>query len=354
VPFNFYEQFMNLSQKGLDPLDANVVTTPQAMTEKILKQYDLLNPNVIHPTEQVRKGLAEIQAMYLKAQVPDSIMAVFKTAIMDDVKSPVHISKHARLRLRSSTNSEDLDGFTGAGLYDSDGFNLYAKKDDGTYDRSKPSTWAQIERRIRRILPALYSSVWNERAYQEREWYQMNGDQHLMIKVGLAFHSAFPLMGFDGLAEVANGVAVTTNIYNPSDWGKVYINAQHYDLAVTNPPVLEDLEALGEPVDQSYRTEEILVTSFTADDQFNNKPQNWLRWPVEVLANSSVKKGAAVLQGQETLKLAHAFWLLNKEMAKVYKKKSDQFSIDIEWKIYGPERQLIIKQARPFVPPAAH
>jgi pyruvate, water dikinase len=322
--------------------------------KKTLQDYDLLNTNTIHSAEKVREALTKLKEIYAHAKVPDSIIAVFKKAIMEDVNSPVHISKLARLRLRSSTNSEDLDGFTGAGLYDSDGFNLYKKKDDGTYDRSKPRTWEKIEADIREILPALYSSVWNERAFQEREWYQMNGEQHLMIKVGLAFHGAFPLMGFDGLAEVANGVAVTTNIYNPADWGKVYINAQHFDLSVTNPPLKKELLDLGETDDKPYRTSEILVTSFTADDTLNTNPNNWTKWPVENLASSSVKNGADVLQGQETLKLARAFWMLNKEMAKVYKKKPDQFSIDIEWKIYGPERQLIIKQARPFVPPAAH
>jgi hypothetical protein len=355
VPFNFYEKFIQFKQPGKQLGVAAETTTLAAETEKILQKYDLLNTEKIHATLDVKQALAEIKALYEKATVPPELLKIFKKYIFDDPTSPVHISKHPRLRLRSSTNSEDMEGFTGAGLYDSDGVSLYKKnKADGTYDRSKPLSWEEVESKLMKTLRFLYSSVWNERAFQEREWYQMNGRQHLDIKVGLAFHGAFPLKGFQPIGEVANGVAVTTNIHDPSEWGKIYINAQHYDLAVTNPPTPEEFEEVGEPKDQVYTTEEILVTTYTADDTYNTHPNNWKRWPVEKLGTTSVRGGEDVLKGEETLKLARAFWLLNKEMGKVYKKAYDKFPVDIEWKIYGPERNLLIKQVRPFTPPKAN
>jgi hypothetical protein len=35
-------------------------------------------------------------------------------------------------------------------------------------------------------------------------------------------------------------------------------------------------------------------------------------------------------------------------LATVYGVAADNFPVDIEWKMFGPERQLIIKQIRPF------
>jgi hypothetical protein len=349
VPFNFYEEFMNLKQEGLNASGAT--STPNEEVQKILTKFDLLNTDKIHSAEDVHNAMTEIKEVYAKAKVPDHILLLFKRYIIDDPSSPVHISKHPRLRLRSSTNSEDLDGFTGAGLYDSDGISLYKKNDDGTYDRTKPLSWEKIEKKLREVLPTLYSGVWNERAFQEREWFQINGKQHLDIKVGLAFHGAFPAKSFDGPGEIANGVAVTTNIYNPSEWGKIYLNAQHFDLAVTNPPTLQELQDVGERPNRNYSTDEILVTSYTADDTLNERPDNWKRWPIEKLTSTSVLKGKPVFQQDEIAKFSHALWLLNQELAKVYEKPADQFPIDVEWKIFGPQQTMIIKQARPFTAP---
>ncbi len=361
IPFNFYEQFINLKQKGLDSANPERVMTPQERIVEILNKGDLLNPDKIHSISVVRPTLEEVRAVVSRAQLPQRLVDLLRHAIMEDTTSPLYISKHPRLRFRSSTNSEDLEGFTGAGLYDSLGINLYKKKKG--FDRNEPKKWEKIEEDLRKDIPSLYAGVWNERAFLEREWYSMNGSQHLDIKVGLAVHGAFPRLDFDGKeGEVANGVAITANIYNFEEDGKIYINAQHYDLAVTNPPTKEELVEVGEDPTKSYVTEETLVTTFLANPDDNAKAGAWKKWPFERVRSSSVKNGETVLKaageisGQssdagkrdELRELARALHYVHGELAKIYQKDFYDFAIDVEWKIYGPSRTIIIKQARPF------
>ncbi|MEK7357046.1 MAG: hypothetical protein AAB250_11395, partial [Bdellovibrionota bacterium] len=249
----------------------------------------------------------------------------------------------------------DMEGFTGAGLYDSDGVNLYKKLDGGGFDRNQPRKWEKIEEDLREVIPRLFSGIFNDRAFMEREWFGINGNNHLAIKGALAIHGAFPLKGFGGeWGELANLVAVTTDIYRAnSDYGKILLNAQHYDLAVTNPPAKEDLQKVGEDPNQAYSTEEILVSTLLADPVENQKSDSWKKWPIEQIRRSSVLGGADVLKTEdsrnEILEVAHALHSINAVMAKIFGKPVAEFPIDAELKIFGPSRIIIIKQARPFV-----
>jgi hypothetical protein len=256
--------------------------------------------------------------------------------------------------LRSSTNSEDLEGFTGAGLYDSDSVKLYEKTDKGGYDRSHPKQWEKIKSKLQKVVPALYSSVWNDRAFEEREWYSMNGKQHLDIKVGLAAERSYPLYDFDDEpGEVANGVVVTRDINDPKKPRKAYINAQHYDLAITNPPTAEELEEVNEDPNQNYLTEEIIAITMAADDA---KMWDWPSWSYGVVRHTSVRNGEPVLKDNpmtrslpmEVRQLAFVAQYISDSFADFLGKDPFSFAIDIEWKILGRGRTMLIKQARPF------
>ncbi len=191
----------------------------------------------------------------------------------------------------------------------------------------------------------------------EREWFGINGQMHLLIRAGLAIHNAFPFKTFDGaLGEVANGVAITTDLYREkSDYPKIFLNSQHYDLAVTNPPAAKDLERVGERTDIVYSTEETIVSAMLADFKEDAKPDSWKKWPVDQVRQSSIRGGARVIgieeQGGEVRRLAYSLSVINERMAQVFKQEVDDFPIDVEFKIYGPERLIYVKQARPFVRP---
>jgi hypothetical protein len=360
LPFNVFQSYFKTAQPGLDASQPQRILSVEQRVTELLNSGDLLNPDKMHRIETVSPILDEVRNVMMKAKLPDNIIQALKHAIMEDQNSPIHISKIARLRLRSSTNSEDMEGFTGAGLYDSDGVNFYKKLDGGGYDQTKPRAWEKIEEDLREVMPRLFSGIYNDRAFMERELFGVLGPLHQLIKGGLAIHSAYPLKGFGGqIEEHANGVVITTDLFrsgpNSADYPKTFLNFQHYDLAVTNPPSAEDLRAVGEQPLRGYSTEERVVTTFFTDDIQERSHESWTKWPMEVSRQTSVKNGADVLiekEGvNEALIIAHALKVINEDMATVFEADPENFPIDSELKIYGPNRTIVIKQARPFVRP---
>ena len=105
-------------------------------------------------------------------------------------------ARASAIRCRSSTNNEDLEGFNGAGLYDS----YTHRPDEGDLSKTVKQVWA---------------SLWNLRAFDEREFHRID---HLAAAMGVLVHPNFD-------DEVANGVAVTKNPFDPN-WPGFYVNVQ--------------------------------------------------------------------------------------------------------------------------------
>lgn len=342
IPFDFYEEFITTPQAGLDDRDPQRIASLQ---DVIAEKLDTLKG--MFALSDKLKVMDSIRQLVAKAKVPQKLLQEFKRNLMDDISSPLHQSKVARIRLRSSTNSEDLEGFNGAGLYNSDGLNLRAK--DGSL-----LSWEAIEKKLEEKIRFIYSSVWNDRAFEEREWYSLTGRDHLKVKVGVALHGAFS-------NEEGNGVAMTKNINGDAskyeEFSKIYINAQHYDLAVTNPPLPEELQKFGEDPSRPYSSQQILVTPFLADYKEDGKRQSWHQWSFENISLSSLKNQTSVLNDEETLRLARALKDVSDQFAIIYGKDPDKFILDTEWKVEtlaatSPnakfKRTLTIKQARPL------
>ncbi|MGE5670534.1 MAG: PEP/pyruvate-binding domain-containing protein, partial [Fibrobacterota bacterium] len=113
-----------------------------------------------------------------------------------------------RMRFRSSTNAEDLDGFTGAGLY--------------TSNSGGPNDMNDVLDAIRTV----WASVWYFRAFEERSY--RNIDQK-GVGMALLAHQAFP-------EEEATGVAITTNIFDEAGIEPgFYVNVQYNGASVVLP-----------------------------------------------------------------------------------------------------------------------
>lgn len=125
------------------------------------------------------------------------------------------------LRFRSSSNVEDIEGFSGAGLYTSSTGFLDAK-DTGEEHRST------IEQAIKRT----WSSYWGWEAFEERE---REGVGHINGEMGVLVHARF-----DDQFEVANGVFTLTENegaspeQNESLW-EMNVNVLGGAESVTNP-----------------------------------------------------------------------------------------------------------------------
>lgn len=115
------------------------------------------------------------------------------------------------LRLRSSSNVEDVEGFVGAGLYTSN--TGYADASEGPP--------------LQDALRATFASYWSAEAFEERH---AAGLRHEHGAMGVTVHPNFP-----DEVEVSNGVLHLTRL--PDGSAELVINSQLGALSVTNPPV---------------------------------------------------------------------------------------------------------------------
>ena len=197
-------------------------------------------------------------------------------------------------RYRSSTNNEDLPGFNGAGLYDS--------------KSQKPS---EDEKDLAKSLKEVYASLWNFRAFTERDFHRID---HLASKMGILVHPSYQ-------DELANGVAVSFDpIYGQDD--RYYVNTQVGEDLVTNP------EAHSVP-------EEILLN------------ENGLH---TVLATSNqVLPGQLLMSFGQLHDLRQHLTVIHDHFERLYNlAPGEPFAMEIEFKITS-ENILAIKQARPWV-----
>ncbi|MEN8736525.1 MAG: PEP/pyruvate-binding domain-containing protein [Akkermansiaceae bacterium] len=198
-------------------------------------------------------------------------------------------------RLRSSANAEDSSEFNGAGLYDS----YTHKKEEGHISKSIIQVWA---------------SLWNYRAWEEREFYRID---HLASAMGILVHPNYE-------NEQANGVAVARNIFDPN-WEGYYLNVQIGEDLVTNP----DTESI---------PEEMLVASLATSE-----------YEIQYIRSSNqVEAGERILTRAQVLDLVNKMRRLNTHFDALYPGFDPDFAMEIEFKI-TEQGLLIIKQARPWV-----
>lgn len=209
------------------------------------------------------------------------------------------------IRFRSSTNSEDLGQFTGAGLYNS--------------ETGDPSVADPDEDSVEWAMKKVWSQVWNPRAYEERSYYGLN---HLDVGMALLVHANFP-------DEEANGVAVTNNPFDTTGLeGGFYVNAQEGS---------EDVVSPAEGV-----TADAYIHYFYSPGQ-----------PIVYLQHSNlIPDGETVLTNQESYDLAVALDAIHSFFYEAYGVGDDWYAMDVEWKYDDKATPgtptLYIKQARPY------
>jgi hypothetical protein len=211
-----------------------------------------------------------------------------------------------RLKFRSSTNCEDLDGFTGAGLYESAAAD--PRDPDKPYEDALRTVWA---------------SVWRLRAFEERAYRSIS---HREVGMAVLIHRAFP-------DEDAQGVAITANIFDPLgvEPGQ-YVNVQRGDVSVVLPP--------------PGVTSDAFVYHAELPGQ-----------PIVYLSHSSlVPPGETVLTRAEVETLSTALTAIHRFFEPLYGPNTPErfYGMDIEFKFDtegnrpGAPSELVIKQARPY------
>jgi len=124
-----------------------------------------------------------------------------ESAILDTLQNPRYgFNPLAKIRFRSSTNVEDSDKFSGAGLYDSYSGCLADDLDGGNGGPSRCDPEQPSERGVFRAIRKVFASFYNFNAYLER---LRHGIDENLVGMAILVHRSFP-----DEEEMANGVAL--------------------------------------------------------------------------------------------------------------------------------------------------
>ena len=270
VPFYFYDEFMKANGFYTDV--AEMLADPEFQTD--------------HDTQ-------EDELKKLRKKIKNGTTPAWIITALEEMHAT--FPEGTSLRYRSSTNNEDLPGFSGAGLYDSK-----------TQDPDET-----IEDGIDKSIKGVWASLWNFRAFVERDFHRVD---HLTTAMGVLVHPNYS-------DERANGVAVSADpVYGGA--GRYYVNTQLGEDLVTNP------EASSVP-------EEILL----------NESGSYI-----VLATSNqVPPGQLLMSDVQIAQLHQHLGVIHDHFKGLYEPEDgEEFAIEIEFKITS-DNVLAIKQARPWV-----
>jgi hypothetical protein len=281
VPVYYYDQFM--AENGMyDRIEA------------------LLNDAEFKAEPAVREAkLAELRAAMLSAPVDEEFQELLKAKLAADYAG-------LTMRFRTSTNSEDLDGFPCAGCYES--------------QTGDPDDWTDVLNAVR----GAWSSIWLFRTFEERSYY---GIDHRSVGMALLVHHNFP-------DEEANGVAVTNNPFSTTGLEPAfYVNVQWGGKAeVVHPPA-------------GVSSDQFLYF-------FDNPNQ-----PIKYISHSNlVPDGETVLDTRQAYELGSALAAIHSRFSAAYGPKSGNngwYAMDVEFKFDDEgsadgRPKLFVKQARPY------
>jgi hypothetical protein len=280
IPFYYYNQHMK--SNGIDTVITNLLNNEE------------FNANI----EFRHEKLDELREMIKNAPLDLELLSLVKEKInyFDDFHS---------FRFRSSTNAEDLEAFSGAGLYDS-------------YTAKKNHENKTVEKAIKKV----WASLWNNRAFEEREYFNIENSS---IAMGVLVHRSFP-------DEDANGVIITKNIYNVNHAYTINVQYKEYSIVYPEPGIIHD---------------QILTYTINlgGDD-----------YTIEYLSHSNVPElnGQTVLTDEELFEIADYCTTIKKHYFNNIPNNCnctyDDFAVDIEFKVDSQlsERKIYIKQVRPY------
>ncbi len=271
IPFYYYQKFMKHNGFFIEA---------RFMIKRADFQSDRLERD-----EELRK---------FRKKIKDGDMPAWMLDELADLQAS--FPEGSSIRCRSSSNNEDLAGFNGAGLYDS-------------------KTQHPDEGHISKSVKQVFASLWNLRAYEEREFYRID---HFIASMGVLCHPNF-------VNEKANGVGVSEDpLYNTDS--TFYLNTQIGEELITNP-------------DTNSRPEEILLDIESGSGDGYRVVQR----------SNLVSSDSTILTAEHLESMRDFLTVIHNEFEILYgAEENETFAMDIEYKITS-ENQLVIKQARPWV-----
>ena len=262
---------------------------------------------------ETEKLLAALRERLLQSSIDPRLIA--------DVKAKIETHYPTEsMRFRSSTNSEDLTDFSGAGLYTSTSFN---------HDKKGSS--------IEKAVKTVWASVWNRRAFDEREFYGIN---HETVFAAIQLNPGFP-------EEEGNGVAISRNITGVKSQSGlstgVYFNNQYGEYSVTNPSpgvVAEEMIVFFDP-----------TTAYDFSTKYAERA--YIKRSSETKVNRELGIREPVFLDGELDLMVNVIRTLHDHFKQLDdpRRTNSLFAIDVEYKVDDlgtGERRVYFKQARPY------
>lgn len=267
IPFYYYWQHMH--QNSLDVFITQMLADPEFKTNFLYRKQKLI----------------ALQDSIISKPIDPLLLMLVENRIKNS-------GNFSNYRFRSSTNSEDIKGFNGAGLYDS-------------YTGIPGDSEKTIEKAIKKV----WASLWNPRAFEEREYFKI---EQQSVAMAVLVHRSFP-------DEAANGVVITENLYNEYNPGFV-INVQIGEISITNP-------------EGGYVPDQIIWYQFGSTIEYINH------------SNVPGMQGKTVLSESEIQTLATYCNAIHNQYCAL---NFECLPVDIEFKVdwVEGERKIYIKQAR--------
>ncbi|MBD0370593.1 MAG: PEP/pyruvate-binding domain-containing protein [Pyrinomonadaceae bacterium] len=273
VPFYYYEQFAK--ENGLDDLIA----------------YLRDDQKFVHDPAYRRERLTNLRERFKQGKFSAELRAEILRRVAKDFPDK-------GLFVRSSSNTEDLPNFSGAGLYDTV---PNVRGDDAIIEAVK----------------AVWASLWNFEAYEARE---RAGIDHSKVFMAVLLQ--------EGINSESSGVMITTDPFDKDNRGTIYISAKK-GLGIK---VVEG-KKIAEQILYRPRTNAVQVLTRSAEDSLLTfDEQGGVR---EV----SISGDRAVLTDEVVRRLVRA--------ASQIKRVFGDRDQDIEWAYMRD--QIYIVQSRPYI-----
>jgi hypothetical protein len=335
IPFSAYAAFIEhngLAAQVDDLLQDERITTDRAYLTQQLKAL----------RDAIKAG-----------ELPSALASELRAAAIDALGAGAITQ---RLRFRSSTNAEDLEALSGAGLYDSKSGCIADDEDDDAlgpsrclsdedaayYQAALEATQAELadhpertwlsariadyqqelseEKSAAEALAKVWASLWTLRAFEERAYYDLD---HRDVYMGIAVNPAF-------VGEQLDAVVVT-NVAAGDSGARVYrVVTQVAEVGVVRP-------------DDPTAVPETLVFQRGADDALES---------LEVLVRSSFATRAqdSLWSMAQLEELAAALYLIQDRFEADVYPETRPLALDLELKLTR-EGHISIKQARPYPAP---
>jgi len=244
-------------------------------------------------------------------------------AVIEILQDPQYgFDANRKIRFRSSTNVEDSNHFTGAGLYDSFSGCLADELDGDNAGPCICDPDRDNERGVFRAIRKVFASFYNDNAYLER---LRHGIDESTVGMALLVHHSFP----DEI-ELANGVATVEKGYG-SSWN-IELVTQLGAVSVANP-------------DDGSIPEEVRVDVYSFGT-----------YPTLIRQSNLVPLGATVMDWQDDyLDLTQLLVTVGEEFERITSK--NRFTLDLEYKKLAaggaamPTGGLVVKQIREIPQP---